>query len=89
MLVFVITLAYSASSPLIVPFAFCYMLASWVYWRYNILYISERCYESGGRIWDAVFTNVMWCLFILEFFTGGHAALYVYMNRLRACLQLC
>ena len=71
MLVFVITLAYAPASPIIVPFAWFYFLVAWVYWRYNVLYISERGYESGGRIWDAVFTNVMWCLFILEFFTGA------------------
>ena len=25
-----------------------------IYWRYNVLYIAERCFESGGRIWDHV-----------------------------------
>ena len=70
MLVFIITLAFAPTSPIILPFAFLYFLGAWVYWRYSVLYISERCYESGGRIWDSVFTNVVWCLFIMELFTG-------------------
>ena len=35
-----------------------------------MLYVTERCYESGGRVWDQVFNNVCWCLFICIFFTG-------------------
>ncbi len=40
------------------------------FWRYNILYVSERCFESGGRIWDHIFDEVCWCLWILSTFTG-------------------
>ena len=83
MLVFIITLAYCACSPVILPFAFLYFLASWVYWRYHILYISERCYESGGRIWDSVFASVMWCLVIMELFTGGDPRNYKQQSILR------
>ena len=42
-----------------------------VLWRYTVLYMTERCYESGGRVWDQVFNNVCWCLFICIFFTGS------------------
>ena len=38
-----------------------------------MLYVTERCYESGGRVWDQVFNNVCWCLFICIFFTGTSA----------------
>ena len=44
-------------------------------WRYTILYVTERCYESGGRVWDQVFNNVCWCLFICISFTGGRLTL--------------
>lgn len=70
MLVFVIALAYASSSPLILVFALAYFFASWVMWRHHLLYIYERCYESGGRMWDKIFDYMMWCLFLLEFFTG-------------------
>lgn len=36
-----------------------------------MLYVSERCFESGGLIWDNIFDQLCWCLFILEFFTGA------------------
>lgn len=38
------------------------------------MYVSERCFESGGRIWDLVFNQICWCLFILEFFTGTQSS---------------
>ena len=35
---------------------------SWcrAFWRYNMMYISERCYESGGTLWDLVFDQICW-----------------------------
>ena len=70
MLIYIIVLAYAATSPIILPFALIYFMASWIFWRYNILYVSERCFESGGRIWDQIFKQVCCCMFIFEFFTG-------------------
>ena len=70
MLIYIIALAYAATSPIILPFALIYFIFSWIMWRYNILYVSERCFESGGQIWDTVFKQVCCCMFIFEFFTG-------------------
>lgn len=70
MLIYIIALAYAATSPIILPFALIYFMFSWIFWRYNILYVSERCFESGGRVWDQVFKQVCCCMFIFEFFTG-------------------
>ena len=50
-----------------------YVGCAQVLWRYTVLYMTERCYESGGRVWDQVFNNVCWCLFICIFFTGSFA----------------
>ena len=47
-----------------------YFFGAWAYWRYHVLYISERVFESGGRIWDNVFVYICVCLFVMEFFTG-------------------
>jgi len=63
-------MAYAATSPIILPFTLLYFAASWIHWRYNILYISERCYESGGRCWDMTFKCIVWTLFLFELFTG-------------------
>ncbi|KAL0050236.1 hypothetical protein WJX82_006955 [Trebouxia sp. C0006] len=70
MLIYIIALAYAATSPIILPFALIYFMFSWIFWRYNILYVSERCFESGGRVWDQVFKQVCCCMFIFEFFTA-------------------
>ncbi len=55
-----------------------------IFWRYNILYVSERCFESGGRIWDHIFDEVCWCLWILSTFTG--AAPDHYATQILICL---
>ena len=70
LLIYVIAMAYAATSPIILPFTLLYFAASWIHWRYNILYVSERCYESGGRCWDMFFKCVVWTLFLFELFTG-------------------
>ena len=50
MLILLVALAYAAVSPLILPFALWWFAASWLMWRYSILYVFERCYESGGVV---------------------------------------
>ncbi|KAK9836955.1 hypothetical protein WJX81_002590 [Elliptochloris bilobata] len=70
MLIFTMAMAYGVSSPIILPLALIYFILQLIYWRYTVLYVAERCYESGGRIWDHVFSNIVWILFIFEFFTG-------------------
>lgn len=69
-LIYIVTLSYCAASPMILPVALVFFVTSWVFWRYSVLYLYERCYESGGRMWDTFFNQMMWCLFILELFTG-------------------
>ena len=71
LLIYLEAMAYAATSPVILPFALIYFAAAWVHWRYNILYVSERCYESGGRAWDMTFQCMVWILFIFELFTGA------------------
>lgn len=83
MLIYIIALAYAATSPIILPFALIYFIFSWIMWRYNILYVSERCFESGGQIWDTVFKQVCCCMFIFEFFTGEVSFLFLLT---RVCL---
>ena len=70
MLIYLVGICYASTSPIILPFALFYCVAAWVFWRYNMLYVSERCYESGGRIWELTFRCVIWILFIAELFTG-------------------
>ena len=59
MLILLVALAYAAVSPLILPFALWWFAASWLMWRYSILYVFERCYESGGVV--CVRLNLIFC----------------------------
>jgi hypothetical protein len=70
LLVFVVALAYAATAPPILPIAFLYFAGAWAWWRYSVLYVWERAYESGGRLFDVVYSSLVWCLFIFAFFTG-------------------
>ena len=77
LLIYLEAMAYAATSPIILPFTLIYFGAAWVHWRYNILYVSERCYESGGRAWDMTFKCMLWILFIFELFTGRTSSLHI------------
>eukprot|EP01025_Chloroclados_australasicus_P060634 TRINITY_DN7799_c1_g4_i1.p1 TRINITY_DN7799_c1_g4~~TRINITY_DN7799_c1_g4_i1.p1 ORF type:complete len:584 (+),score=30.17 TRINITY_DN7799_c1_g4_i1:939-2690(+) len=70
MLIFIIGMAYAVVSPLILPFTFMYFTISWFVWRYQILYVYVRSYESGGKMWPGVFRQLMWCLYIFVFWSA-------------------
>ena len=70
LLIFVVCLAYAAVSPTISALAFAFFALTWVWWRYSLLYVWERAYESGGRLFETVFRGVLWSLAISVFFTG-------------------
>ena len=36
------------------------------------LYVLQRSWESGGRLFDAFFIQVLWCLFLMVLFVGAH-----------------
>ena len=46
----------AATSPIILPFALWWAIIGWIFWRYSILYVSERSTESGGTVSSAVFS---------------------------------
>jgi hypothetical protein len=70
-LVFIIGLAYAAASPIILPVTLLYFIISWAFWRYAVLYFFERCYESGGRLFEGIFSQLVFTLFIFEAFTAA------------------
>ena len=49
---------YAAASPIITVFASGYFLFAWAFWRFAVLYYFERCYESGGRMFEVIFAQV-------------------------------
>ena len=70
LLVYLVCLAYCAVSPTISAIAFAFFALAWLFWRYSALYLWERAYESGGRVFEAVFSGVLWSLAVAVFFTG-------------------
>ena len=67
---FVMVLAYCVVSPLILPFGLLYFILLWSVWRYQMLYVYQRSYESGGLFWPLVAHRVVICLFICVLFTS-------------------
>jgi hypothetical protein len=68
MLVFIVGWAYCLISPILIVIAAIYFMASWVVWRWQIIYVYVRCYEGGGEIWRSIVTCFMCSLLIFTFF---------------------
>eukprot|EP00803_Ostreobium_quekettii_P009724 evm.model.scf_220.3 EVM.evm.TU.scf_220.3 scf_220:31260-46576(+) len=75
MLVFLIGLAYSVTAPMILPFATLFFMLGWLAWRYQMLYVFVRKYESGGTMWHYVFYRLLICLWLFQFFTSSMLAM--------------
>jgi len=67
---FVMVLAYTVVSPLILPFGLLYFVFLWAVWRYQMLYVYQRQYESGGQFWPLVAHKVVGCLLLCVLFTA-------------------
>ena len=70
LLVYVVCFAYAAVSPIISAIAFGFFALAWLWWRFALLYVFERAYESGGLHWQQVHAGVIWALALSVFFTG-------------------
>ncbi len=70
LLIILIGIAYSVVAPLMTPFVLVYMWTAWLVWRYQILYVCVRCYESGGKMWTMYFKIINWCLALFVVFTA-------------------
>lgn len=63
-------MAYAVVSPLILPFGLLYFMLLWAVWRYQMLYVYQRQYESGGQFWPFVAHKVVGCALICVVFTS-------------------
>lgn len=66
----VMVLGYAVVSPLIVPFGILYVALLYPVWRYQVLYVYQRQYESGGLMWPFVAHKTVGCLALMVAFTG-------------------
>ncbi|PRW44348.1 pyruvate decarboxylase 4 [Chlorella sorokiniana] len=70
LLVMIMGLSYAVTAPLVLPAAAGFFFTAWLVWRYHCLYFYERQYESGGRLFETLFTLMVWTLATFSIFTG-------------------
>jgi len=70
LLVLLIGAAYAVAAPLVAPVCLAYMATAYALWRYQALYVTQRCYESGGRLWPTYATILTWSLALFVCFTS-------------------
>jgi hypothetical protein len=67
-MVMMIGLVFSTVAPLITLLCMVFFVFNFVIWRYHVLYVYERSYESGGTMWNT-FTNLtIYALMIAQSF---------------------
>ncbi|KAG2489474.1 hypothetical protein HYH03_012110 [Edaphochlamys debaryana] len=69
--VFMFGFAFAVVAPLILPCCCFFFLTGYFAYRYCILYVFERGYESGGRMWPVLFDQMMGFLVLMELFSGA------------------
>ncbi|THG99126.1 hypothetical protein EW026_g3170 [Hermanssonia centrifuga] len=70
-LIFVITLLYSVIQPLILIFGAIYFGSAYVVYKYKLLFVFYKPYESQGQAWPITFTRLIWGLIIYLVFMSG------------------
>ncbi|KAJ7653289.1 hypothetical protein DFH06DRAFT_530882 [Mycena polygramma] len=70
-LMFVITMLYSVTQPLILIFGAIYFGNSYIVYKYKLLFVFYKPYESQGQAWPITFVRLIWGVMIfLTFMTG-------------------
>ncbi|KAF9004659.1 hypothetical protein BDQ17DRAFT_1399513 [Cyathus striatus] len=70
-LLFVITLLYSVVQPLIVVFGAIYFGVGYVVYKYKLLFVFYKPYESQGQAWPITFIRLIWGVVIFLLFMIG------------------
>ncbi|KAL7418593.1 hypothetical protein Q5752_007051 [Cryptotrichosporon argae] len=71
LLIFTITLVYSIISPLILVFGAVYFGVAYLVYKYKLLFIYFKPYESNGEAWAIASRRQLWALFIFQLFMTG------------------
>ncbi|WWC59373.1 uncharacterized protein I303_101925 [Kwoniella dejecticola CBS 10117] len=71
LLVFTITLVYSVMSPLILVFGAIYFGIAYLVYKYKLLFIYFKPYESNGEAWRITFARTLWALILFQLFMTG------------------
>jgi len=70
-LIFVITLLYSVIQPLILIFGAMYFGIAYVVYKYKLLFVFYKPYESQGQAWPITFVRLIWGIVIFLVFMMG------------------
>ncbi|KAH7890363.1 hypothetical protein F5I97DRAFT_16920 [Phlebopus sp. FC_14] len=70
-LLFVITILYSVVQPLIVIFGAIYFGMAYVVYKYKLLFVFYKPYESQGQAWPITFVRLIWGIVIFQVFMIG------------------
>ncbi|OJT11675.1 Calcium permeable stress-gated cation channel 1 [Trametes pubescens] len=70
-LIFVITLLYSVIQPLILVFGAVYFGVAYVVYKYKLLFVFYKPYESQGQAWPITFVRLIWGVLIFIVFMIG------------------
>ncbi|WVQ84128.1 hypothetical protein IAT38_006275 [Cryptococcus sp. DSM 104549] len=71
LLVFTITMVYSVMSPLILVFGAIYFGIAYLVFKYKLLFVYFKPYESNGEAWRITFARTLWALCIFQLFMTG------------------
>ncbi|KAF8581445.1 DUF221-domain-containing protein [Ramaria rubella] len=70
-LVFVVTLLYSVIQPLIVFFGAAYFGIAYVVYKYKLLFVFYKPYESHGQAWPITCHRLLWGVIMFQVFMTG------------------
>ncbi|KIJ64119.1 hypothetical protein HYDPIDRAFT_112659 [Hydnomerulius pinastri MD-312] len=70
-LIFVITMLYSVVQPLIVIFGAIYFGVAYIVYKYKLLFVFYKPYESQGQAWPLTFVRLIWGIVIFQVFMIG------------------
>ncbi|EJD08522.1 DUF221-domain-containing protein [Fomitiporia mediterranea MF3/22] len=70
-LVFVVTMLYSVIQPTILIFGALYFGIGYLVYKYKLLFVFYKPYESQGQAWPITFTRLIWGIFIFQIFMTG------------------
>ncbi|KAI0249273.1 DUF221-domain-containing protein [Lactifluus subvellereus] len=74
-LIFVITLLYSIAQPLILIFGAIYFGVAYLVYKYKLLFVFYKPYESQGQAWPITFTRLICGVVIFLVFMSGNFVL--------------
>ncbi|KAF8326836.1 uncharacterized protein EI90DRAFT_3281600 [Cantharellus anzutake] len=70
-LIFVVSLMYSVIQPLILIFGAIYFGVAYVVYKYKLLFVFYKPYESKGEAWPITFARLMWGIVLFQVFMMG------------------